>query len=368
MQLIEIFRAGTRKDAHGIEVTITRDDLQHVVENYSSDFHEAPLVVGHPKMDAPAYGWVDKLVLDGDVLKAQPKDVDTEFAELVGSGKYKKISAAFYRPNGTSNPKPNGWYLRHVGFLGAMPPAVKGLKDPIFNDNEADVVEFSEWTTANLWQRMRDFFISQFGLETADNVMPAWQVQSLHDEAVREDLKQINSAEIEPHFNEPQQPNEPIPEPQPDNLPQGETMSEQEKQRLAELEAENAALKAEQAKVAKAAAEAENATFAESLINEGKLTPKQKDAALDLLNADHSSVEFSESGFKDKLKAFLSELPKAVEFAEIATKDKAATAQDDSVEYAEGTDPNSIEVDKQIRAYAKKHNVDYSTAFNAIYQ
>ncbi|MDH2999165.1 peptidase [Chelonobacter oris] len=361
MQLIEIFRAGTRKDANGVEVTITADDLQQVVDNYSSDFHEAPLVVGHPKMDAPAYGWVEKLVLDGDVLKAQPKDVDAEFADLVGSGKYKKISAAFYRPNGASNPKPAGWYLRHVGFLGAMPPAVKGLKDPIFNDNEDDIVEFAEWINASLWQRMRDFFISQFGLETADNVMPAWQVQSLHDEAVREEFKQINDVETAPHFSEP------VPPTHTDTT--GETsMSEEEKKRLAELEAENAALKAEQAKAAKAVAEAENATFAESLINDGKLTPKQKDAALALLNSDHGSVEFSESNFKDKLKAFLSELPKAVEFAEIATKDKAATAQDNSVEYAEGTDPNSIEADKKIRFYMKENNVDYATAFNRLYQ
>ena len=274
MQLIEIFRAGTRKDANGFEVTITKDDLQKVVDNYSSGYHEAPLVVGHPKMDAPAYGWVDKLVLDGDVLKAQPKDVDAEFADLVGSGKYKKISASFYRPNTESNPKPENWYLRHVGFLGAMPPAVKGLKDPIFNDNSDDVVEFSEWTQATLWSRMRDFFISQFGLDTADSVLPAWQVQSLHDEAVREDLKQTNSAEIQPMFNEPTPP---------DNLQGDPEMSEIDKTRLAELEAENAQLKAEQAKAVQAQAEAENAQFAEGLIADGKLTPKQKDSALALL-------------------------------------------------------------------------------------
>ncbi|MDH3001470.1 hypothetical protein A1D23_13075 [Chelonobacter oris] len=124
MNLIEIFRAGTRKDANGNLITISREDLQKTVDNYSAEYHEAPIVIGHPKTDTPAFGWIAGLQLDGDVLKAQTKQVDSEFAELVREGKYKKISSAFYLPNSPSNPKPDGFYLRHVGFLGAMPPAV----------------------------------------------------------------------------------------------------------------------------------------------------------------------------------------------------------------------------------------------------
>ena len=364
MQLIEIFRAGTRKDANGVEVTITRDDLQRVADNYSAEYHEAPLVVGHPKTDAPVYGWAEALVLDGDVLKAKPKQVDAEFAELVKEGKFKKISAAFYRPNSPSNPKPDGWYLRHIGFLGAMPPAVKGLADPVFNDNAEDVVEFNEWTQASLWARMRDFFISQFGLDTADDVLPAWQVQGLQEEAVRNQEREFQKhIEKEPHFNEPPPTDAPNPT---TNQPTGEqTMTQEE---IDALKAENAALKAAQAQAAKAQTEAENAQFAEGLIAEGKLTPKQKDAALALLNTDFSSAEFGENDFKGQLKTFLSGLPKAVEVSEVATKDNVTDAQDDSVEYAEGTDPASIDADKQIRAHMKQHGVDYTTAFNAIYK
>lgn len=363
MQLIEIFKAGTRKDANGVEVTITRDDLQAVVDNYSTEYHEAPLVVGHPKMDAPAYGWVEALVLDGDILKAKPKQVEAAFAESVKEGRFKKISAAFYRPNSPSNPKPDGWYLRHIGFLGAMPPAVKGLADPVFNDNPEDIVEFNEWAQAGLWARLRDFFISQFGLETADNVLPAWQVQGLQEDAVRNQEREFQKQlENEPHFNEPPMTDEQSPK---TNQSTGEqTMTQEE---IDALKAENAALKAAQAKAAQAQLEAENAQFAEGLIADGRLTPKQKDAALALLNTDFGSAEFGEDDFKGKLKTFLSELPKAVEFGEVATKENATDPQDDSVQYAEGTDPASIEADKQIRAYMKQHGVSYVAAFNAIY-
>lgn len=356
MELIEIFRAGTRQDANGNTITITADDLKTIAANYSTQYHEAPIVIGHPKHDNPAYGWIKGLVAEGEVLKAEPQQVDSEFAELVREGKFKKISAAFYLPNSANNPKPEGFYLRHVGFLGAMPPAVKGLKDPIFADSDTEFVEFSDWANASLWQRLRDFIIEKFSLADADNVLPAWQVQSLQEEAVREEVKQTYDTPPSPIFNDP------------DNQPKGGTMSEQEKQRLAELEAENAKLKAAQAQAQREKMHAENAAFAESLIAEGKLSPKQKEAALALLNAEHGSAAFSESEFKQRLKAFLTELPKSVEIAEVATKDKVAEPQDDSVEYAEGTDPASIEMDKKVRAYMKAHNVSYVEAFNAITQ
>ncbi|TRC70529.1 peptidase, partial [Mannheimia haemolytica] len=40
----------------------------------------------------------------------------------------------------------------------------------------------------------------------------------------------------------------------------------------------------------------------------------------------------------------------------------------EAVEYAEGTDPVSIEADQKVRAYMKAHNVGYAAAFNAIYR
>lgn len=319
MKLIEIFRAGTRKDGNGQLVTITSDDLKAIAQNYNPEFHEAPLVIGHPKNDNPAYGWVDSLVADGNVLKAAPKQVDAEFAELVEAGKYKKISAAFYTPAAAANPKQGAFYLRHVGFLGAMPPAVKGLRNPEFNDGEHDVVEFTE----------------EFVHEGPSGDQATAQERN-HPEATTNEPNQYTRETMEKEFNE--------------------------------LKTENARLQAQLAAQEKAKTEAENAQFAESLIAEGKLTPALKDSALCLLNAQMDTVEFTENDFKTQLKGFMSALPKVISTDEVATKDAAEAAEGESLEYAEGTDPSSIDADKKIRQYMSEHAVDYTTAFNQLYK
>ena len=106
----------------------------------------------------------------------------------------------------------------------------------------------------------------------------------------------------------------------------------------------------------------------------GKLAPIAKQQAVDLLNYASTTmqggvVEFGEGeSLHSKLKAFLDAQPQVVNFGEVATKDKAAAPQDGTVEYAEGTNPASIEADQKIMAYAKEHGVSYTAAFNAIYQ
>ena len=75
--------------------------------------------------------WSGLSFADG-VLLADPAQVDPAFAELVNDGKFKKVSACFYEADAPANPKPGSLYLRHVGFLGAQPPAIKGLKSVSF--------------------------------------------------------------------------------------------------------------------------------------------------------------------------------------------------------------------------------------------
>lgn len=146
MNLIEIFKAGKRKDANGVEVNLTPDDLQKAVIAYDVNIFEAPVVIGHPEHSHPAYAWVKGLKLEGDILKAELHQIDPKFAEIVEKGRYKKVSASFYLPDSENNPKKGALYLRHIGFLGAMPPAVKGLKNPIFAENEQGIIDFSDYS------------------------------------------------------------------------------------------------------------------------------------------------------------------------------------------------------------------------------
>ena len=365
MQLIEIFKAGKRTDANGVEVEITTADLQNAVNAYDVNFHESPAVIGHPKHNAPAYGWVKRLELDGDVLKAEFDQIDPEFAEMVEKGRFKKISSSFYLPGSPNNPCPGNLYLRHVGFLGAMPPAVKGLRNPEFAENEQGVVDFSDWAEASLWRRLRDWIIGTHGQEEADKAVPDYLVASVQEESIRNDLKRYQQDEIGipmPSFNEPNQPSEPQGEPE---------MTPEE---IEQLKAENQQLKAEKAEAALNQAKADNADFAEGLVKAGKLAPVAKQQAIDLLNYGSTTaaggvVEFGEGeNLHGKIKAFLEAQPQIVEFGEVATKDKAAGAEDGTVQYAEGTSADAIDMDKKVRAYMKEHNVDYTAAFNAITQ
>ena len=339
--------------------------MQNAFGAKTINFPECPAFIGHPKHNAPAYGWVKRLELDGDVLKAEFDQIDPEFAEMVEKGRFKKISSSFYLADSPNNPCPGNLYLRHVGFLGAMPPAVKGLRNPEFADNEQGVVDFSDWAETSLWRRLRDWIIGTHGQEEADKAVPDYLVASVQEESIRNDLKRYQQDETGipmPSFNEPNQPSEPQGEPE---------MTAEE---IEQLKAENQQLKAEKAEAALNQAKADNADFAEGLVKAGKLAPVAKQQAIDLLNYGSTTaaggvVEFGEGeNLHGKIKAFLEAQPQIVEFGEVATKDKAAGAEDGTVQYAEGTSADAIDMDKKVRAYMKEHNVDYTAAFNAITQ
>ena len=100
---------------------------------YSPTRHEAPLTLGHPADNLPAYGWVKSLrATDDGRLMMLAGDVTPEFSEAVTAGRYTTRSASFYPPGAPNNPAPGNWYLRHVAWLGAQVPAVRGLADVNF--------------------------------------------------------------------------------------------------------------------------------------------------------------------------------------------------------------------------------------------
>ena len=193
MNLLHIFKANKRAEASGV----TLADVQSAVKNYDPALHEAPIVIGHPKTDDPAYGWVGKLSLGVDnTVLAQPKQIVTEFAEWVNQGLYKKISASWYGKSNPDNPTPGQLYLKHVGYLGAVPPVIKGMPDSSFSESDGEVItiEFSEAEFADyddlaqvqLWRNLRDWLIESQDLATADRIVPAYVLESLQMSAMTE--------------------------------------------------------------------------------------------------------------------------------------------------------------------------------------
>jgi hypothetical protein len=310
---------------NGTVLTFSEADLKASARAYDPALHEAPLVVGHPKADAPAYGWVKALVY-ADGLHADPCQVDGAFAEMVSAGRFKKVSASFYTPDAPANPVPGVYYLRHVGFLGAQPPAVKGLKQVEFAGSESGTVEFSEWddvTNASLWRNLREFFIGKFGIDEADKTIPNLSVQQLEQSAQDE----LNEAASEaagldpaamPAYHEPV-------------TLSGDLMSIEDKARLTALEAENQQLKDQQAAFAEAertrkdqALHSAHVAFTEGLIKAGTLLPTQKDvtvATLDFLGGQEQVVEFGEGDSKkpllDSVKELFAKLPRQIDFGEL---------------------------------------------------
>lgn len=369
---IQIFKPGKHTALSGDVLGFSESDLKATVAAYDPAKHEAPIVVGHPKHDLPAYGWVRKLAFAEGGIDAEPIQVDASFAEMVQRGAFKKISAAFYAPDSPSNPVPGVYYLRHVGFLGAQPPAIKGLRSPEFADAEEGVVEFSEWDdvdNASLWRSMREWILGKFGSEEADKAVPGYTVKNL-EQSAQDELKESQAAEATPvpAFSESQT--------------KGDEMSAEDKARLAALEAENAALKQKQVEFAEAekkhkvdARHTEHIAFAEGLIKAGKLLPAHKDvtvATLDNLAGQESVVEFGEGDAKkplvDAYKAQLQASPKLVEFAEVgADKDKGAAANAEvSAPHGYQADQSRMEIHSKALAYSEQHKVDYVTAVKAV--
>lgn len=126
LKTINIFRSGTHTAMGGQTLTYSEQDISRMAAAYNETARPAPLVLGHPQHDDPAYGVVKSLFAKAGVLYAIAS-VSAALIDLVKAGRYNNISAAFVAPSAPVNPVPGAWYLRHVGFLGAMAPAVKGL-------------------------------------------------------------------------------------------------------------------------------------------------------------------------------------------------------------------------------------------------
>lgn len=137
MKSIHIFKTGCHTDAHGERYCFAAGELANTAAAYNPGIHRAPLVLGHPKMDDPAYGWVTRLEANGGNLVAFVEQVADELETWVQDGRYRSVSASFYPPEHPQNPSPGVYYLRHVGFLGAHPPAVRGLEEPAFAESFA---------------------------------------------------------------------------------------------------------------------------------------------------------------------------------------------------------------------------------------
>lgn len=400
---IHSFRPGRHTTIGGEAIEFSQADIEATAAAYDPKRLRAPLVKGHPKTDDPAQGWVARLRADARGLHAEPEQVAPAFAEEVRAGRYGAVSAKFYRPTDPNNPVPGVWYLRHLGFLGAQPPAVKGLEPPAFAEAGADDGEgvcfaeplaLSGWwgaQSAGLWRNLREWFLAKFGQDEADRVLPAYQVGDLERGAERVMADVMASAEA-PAFAEGDATStaaaqaaagaaDTNPNPaQQAALTQESTVTEQEAQQLreqlAQQNAELAALRADQAQRATAALQAENTAFAEQMASEMRIAAADVGMVAAIgaqLQQAGDDVAFGEGEARKPLhqlwRAFLAAQPPRSATGEQATRERAATTvvPDAEVAFAEGeVDAERQAVNLRITNYAKAHGLSYAQAANAV--
>ena len=332
---IEIFRAGTHTDDAGTVHQFSEADLNGMAASYDPALREAPLTVGHPENNLPAYGWVKGVARNASgALVMNPHQVEPQFAEMVQAGRFKKRSASFYPPAAPNNPTPGKWYLRHVAFLGAQPPAVAGLKDIQFSAADADgSISFSE---------------------SADPLHPinAWVAQQLAPLTKTKEIT-MTPEEMQAQLEEAKK----------------ATAAANAAREAAEKSANEATAQlASFSEAAKTQRNAGHVSFAEGEVKAGRLLPKDKGAAVAVLNllAESQPVEFSEGDSTKKvtpvewLKGLIANAKPMVSFGEHAP----GTGHQPGAGSSKGK--TDTEIDTDAKAYARQNKVSYAEALSAV--
>jgi hypothetical protein len=136
---IEVFKAGKQKDSSGNIREWTGEDLEGIVKNFydsGKQKFQVPVVIGHPNSESPAWGWVKDVRNNNNTLEVKLNKIVPEFVDWISQNRWPNRSIRLLK----NEQPPGGYKLGHVGFLGAAPPAVKGLKT-IFADTDANYID-----------------------------------------------------------------------------------------------------------------------------------------------------------------------------------------------------------------------------------
>ncbi len=330
---IEIFKAGTQTDSAGNSRAWTEADLDTIASSYDPLNHEAPVCIGHPKDNAPAYGWVKSVTREGKSLFAEIGDLVGEFSDMLNLKMFKKRSISLY-PDLS---------LRHIGFLGAMPPAVKGLKDFAFAEAPAGF-EYMDWESSyslnnvgRLFQRLRDWLIDSKDLATADNLIPQYEIDTLKAIKATDDAAGAMYADTSTEDNDMDKVKE----------LEAQVVTFTEKLAIEAAKATEATTRAATAEarvivLEKEKTRGELVSFCDRMVGAGKMLPAKKNNHLAIMESLHGIAEtdFSEGGTsvkKTPLTAYQESIETGaalVHFGEVAVKGQSGEDMNDAVKIA----------------------------------
>lgn len=329
----EIFKTGSHTSDKGIQKEYSLDDLNFIAMSYNPAVDEAPIVIGHPSDNSPAYGWISSLEVSEDgklVADADDEKINPEFLSALKDGSYKKRSISL-TPEGK---------LRHVGFLGGAAPAVKGLADIQFSQPSSTVIEFELDSSNNE------------AIESKQSEDPDLSGQSSNEnksfDKITNQLNEINQTiqQLNTNFSGSQ--------------------NNELSTKFNQLSNEISSLKS---KI--------NKSEFESLLNEklgvGSLTPAIKDKILAVSNfaeAQNFSSDFSQDKFNKDLNHLLTDLvnsfPKVIYFENFAEKPEFESDKltDEFANYS--VDSESKALHSKALALSKKENITYLNAIKRL--
>ncbi|HCY76466.1 MAG TPA: hypothetical protein DHV28_11140 [Ignavibacteriales bacterium] len=319
----EIFKTGTHTSDKGVTKDYTLDDLSFIAQSYKPEEDEAPIVIGHPEDNDPAFGWVNSLSVSEDgklIAEASDEKLHSDFLNALKEGRYKKRSISL-TPEGK---------LRHIGFLGAAKPAVKGLADIQFSSPSSVVYEF-------------DYLPRHSETKPGENKSEVKTDVEKFTELTQEinSLKETISS-LQKNFSESE--------------------NNSTKESISKI---NSQLNSLQAKISNSDFE----NLLDDKVEEGTLTPAIKDKVLELSNfmqAQNFSNDFSPSKFQGEVNKLLFSLvnsfPKIIYYENFAEKPEDDNSLEDDSFIGMEIDAESKQLHKKALGLMKKENISYLSA------
>ena len=371
---IEVFRPGTFTAMDGRSYAFSAEDVAAIAAGYDADAAPAPVVVGHPSHDDPAFGWASAFEVDEKgVLVAELDRLAPAFVSAVSEGRYRKVSMKFFSPDAPNNPRPGSYYPRHVGFLGGAAPAVSGLAPVEFAGDDEGCFEIAlasqevafgstKWgfkEIARVFRSLRDWLIEKEGVEAANKIVDSWGIDWIDDAGDDE-------PEVQPAYAAP------VPAPSLNDTPitfaDGETPAAPKSSKL-ETAMTGTTLAAREKRLAereRALAEQENTAFADKMVAEGHVAAGSRDRLVGLLAAipaDAPSVSFAEGDAttdaspRDLLSDLLRSTPAQLPEGQAVTGDDVPAQRGPSFAAPDGyaIDPGSLELFHAARRHQAAH-------------
>jgi len=367
-----VFSAGKQIDSKGNAKEWTEADLDQMVANFDAN-DSFPMVIGHPQHNAPAWGWGAELKREGKHLFAKFDKVAQKFIEWGQAGHIRNRSVQILKT-------PKGFRIGHIGFLGAMPPAVEGM-DAIEFSADGETYEFG-WSEgyrlglfARFMRRFREHVLVKHGQEDADALVPLYEVEDLERIAAEEKAKPEPAPKST--FNQ----NTEIPV---SNITQEQLDAAVAQARKEEQDKHNAT--SQKLRTAEFNSNlATNRAFISTLISDEKgnvrMTPAQAEGWAECLTfaqmQDSAVAEFTftaadkseqKNSVYEFLKGKLSTLAPQLKLGQQqADKDpKADLVSEFVAPQGYSADPAKIAQDREIRTYMRAHKTDYPTAAAAV--